>query len=148
MNAFVAMMVTAGLFGDAELPSVYGTTGYTPAPVYTEGDCHSSCNGCEEDDDGHCCRCHSTCDMPQHFPYPPVYHGYYYFRPYNYTNVLRDRTTVLQLQGDVNAPYWNGMFDEIYAAGVYEEDMGHSQVPAPIIYVDKQLPDLEEIVAD
>lgn len=148
MTAIAAMMVTAGLFGDAGLPSVYGTHGYSPAEVYVGDGYGYGCNECEEEDDGHCCRCKSTCNMPQHYPYPPAFHGYYYFRPYNYTNVLRDRDTVLQLQGDVNAPYWDGMFNHVYAAGVYEEDMGSERVSTPIIYVDKQLPNLEDIVRD
>jgi hypothetical protein len=84
--------------------------------------------------------------MPQHHAYPPMYHGSYYFRPYNYSNVLRDRDSVLQLQGDPNAPYAVGMFDDIYAAGVYEEDMGSVRVPGPFPYTTDQLPDLEEIV--
>jgi hypothetical protein len=84
--------------------------------------------------------------MPGHYAYPPAYHGYYYFRPYNYAHVLRDRDVVLRLQGDPLAPYATEMFKDIYASGVYEEAVGSERVSTPHIYVGPRLPDVEQIL--
>jgi hypothetical protein len=71
--------------------------------------------------DGHCKlkkRCwgdwKTTGDMYPHYPYTPAYHGYYYFRPYNYTNILRQRGEIITLGGNPKAPYAHKMFDRIY----------------------------------
>jgi hypothetical protein len=50
--------------------------------------------------------------MPQHLPYAPAYHGYYYYRPYNYRHVLDHRDNLL---GDSSiAPYFSTVFEHLY----------------------------------
>ena len=68
------------------------------------------CDSCEVEK-YHCWD--STYDMPQHYPYPPAYHGYYYYRPYNYGSVLNHRDNLL---GDTRiAPYFSTVFEHLYA---------------------------------
>ncbi len=65
------------------------------------------------DDDCHLCcwdRCLLTyCvgpgDFYPHYAYFPVYHGYYYFRPYNFTHILPDSAFAEQIGDDPRAPY-------------------------------------------
>lgn len=128
----------------------------TPPPQYLPGACQ--CQTCEEcDDDDYDdpreggfmhCYCRSTCDMPQHYPYPPKYHGYYYFLPYNYSMVLRDIEVVKTLNGDPRAPYATAMFEAIYSEGVYEEASGFNRVPSPFPSVSTTLPDLQRLLTE
>ncbi len=60
------------------------------------------------------CRVWTTGDMYQHYAYYPAHHGYYYFRPYNYTNVLEHKSMVARLGGETNHPYSVAMFTPIY----------------------------------
>ena len=125
-----------------------------------DGGCEESCcsSECCDDCDSGCCGgfcnwrswcflkyCRSTCDMPPHFPYPPVYHGYYSFRPYNYTTVLHDQRTVASLGGDPSSPYATPMFEKIYE-DLYEEqqfESGSILTPASIT---PPLPDLQDLL--
>jgi hypothetical protein len=63
-------------------------------------------------------HCHfiwnSTGDMPQHVPYFPHAHGYYYFRPYNVVHVLQQQEMAQRWGGDARNPYDNRMFERIY----------------------------------
>jgi hypothetical protein len=89
------------------------------------GGCNG-CNGCGRDDceycnggkksrrgglsklKHHCCCCdgiHSTCDLYPHYAYYPMHHGYYYFRPYNYTTVLLQQGQIVKMGGDPRNPY-------------------------------------------
>jgi hypothetical protein len=54
-------------------------------------------------------------DMPQHYPYFPEMHGYYYFRPYNYVHVPQQQEFVGSYGGDRRDPYSNELFKVIYA---------------------------------
>jgi len=126
----------------------------------TQSCCNSGCcnNGCCCDDDDcieckhpsdHCRHwytCHSMCDMNPHYPYPARIHGYYYFRPYNYTNVLEDIEMITTLGGDPRYPYATSMFEGIYADGLYEEEMGSYRVPRPYATVSTTLPDLQALL--
>ncbi len=60
------------------------------------------------------CRVWTTGDMYQHYAYYPANHGYHYFRPYNYTNVLEHKATVGCLGGEPNHPYSVAMFAPSY----------------------------------
>ncbi|HWL07831.1 MAG TPA: hypothetical protein VNQ76_05485 [Planctomicrobium sp.] len=51
------------------------------------------------------CHLHSTCDLYPHFAYFPEHHGYYYFRPYNYTTVLAHQSIAGRLGVDPANPY-------------------------------------------
>ncbi len=94
---------------------------------------HDDCDDC--DDDCHLCcwdRCLLTyCTGPgdfyPHYPYPPVYHGYYYFRPYNFTHVAPDAAFAEQIGDDPRAPY-----NVAYARTFFP--------PAPIIDSSNALP--------
>lgn len=89
---------------------------YSPCPNY---------NYCPPDDncwcpwcDGHDDDCEESCrdrhiqtycigpgDFYPHYPYLPMYHGYYYFRPYNHMHVEGDAVLAAQMGGDPRAPY-------------------------------------------
>lgn len=79
------------------------------ADGYCQGDCN--CKKCRKGKHGGksklCggCGIHSTCDMYPHYAYYPKHHGYYYFRPYNYTNVLAQQQIAVRLGGDARYPY-------------------------------------------
>ncbi len=74
------------------------------------------CQQCEHCED--CEDCEPNCwdrhlmnycmgpgDLHGHYPYYPEYHGYYYFRPYNYEHVLQASAFAAQIGGDPTAPY-------------------------------------------
>ncbi len=84
--------------------------------------------------------------MPPHYAYFPACFGYYYFRPYNYTNVLQHMEVVKRLNGDSRWPYDTSMFTSIYEGGVYEEEDGFYRVPSPFATVNQPLPDLQELL--
>jgi hypothetical protein len=74
-----------------------------------------------------CKRCwwfglRSTCDMPSHFPYPPAFHGYYYFQPYNYTHVLQHQQMAPLLGAEPFAPYEATNLQKIYVDVLGEEE--------------------------
>ncbi|MEW4490026.1 hypothetical protein AB1L42_18225 [Thalassoglobus sp. JC818] len=92
------------------------------------------------------CRVWTTGDMYPHYPYRPEHHGYYYFRPYNYVNVLEQRETGLRLGENRNHPYSTEVFDE-----VYEEMYATTYPPAPLTETDwlpdtDQIPNLEDLL--
>ena len=106
------------------------------------GDCDG--DDCNDDCDLHCwdryilTYCVGPGDFYPHFPYPPVYHGYYYFRPYNFTHVVPDAAFAEQIGDDPRAPY-----NVAYARSFFP--------PAPIIdsstYVpQKPYPLLEDLL--
>lgn len=82
--------------------------------------CSDDCEGCEGCGDRSCRSrtladyCRSPCDMVQHYSYFPSLHGYYYFRPYNVSQLLQQRTLVTQWGGDPRNPYTDGIFDRVY----------------------------------
>jgi len=57
----------------------------------------------------------TTGDLIPHYPYLPAYHGYYYFRPYNYVHVEQHKQLAAMMGGDYRAPYQTLMFQPIYA---------------------------------
>jgi len=91
---------------------------------------------------------HSTCDMPLHFAYYPAHHGYYYFRPYNYTHVLADQAIAPTLGGDWRMPYATLQFRDMYAAmqigRPVAEDL--SMTIKPVSPMSPRLPKLEELL--
>lgn len=60
------------------------------------------------------CRVWTTGDMYQHYAYYPAHHGTYYFRPYNYTNILQHKEQIVMLGGERQHPYSVAMFDGFY----------------------------------
>jgi len=99
-----------------------------PAPtcmapnIYNCGDPAYVCNtDCRHGHYGsHCpkprcyCHFHSTGDMYPHYAYFPEHHGYYYFRPYNYTNVFKHRQQALQLGVSPSNPYSISMLNPLF----------------------------------
>ena len=99
-----------------------------------------------------CCRykCRSTCNMYPHYPYYPANHGYYYFRPYNYSHVAVQKEIALTLGEDPAAPYGHTAFDRLYADLMIEtyEEPGVSEDtlnPTPR-QIAPPLPDLQEVL--
>lgn len=93
------------------------------------------------------CRYWTTGDMHPHYAYYPQYHGYYYFRPYNYTNVLEHKELIVCMGGDRSQPYSVAMFDNIY------NDFHQTNPVIEPLIIDKseisgasQLPLLEELL--
>ncbi len=58
---------------------------------------------------------HGIYDMPQHYPYYPPMHGYYYFHPYHYTHVPAQQAFASQFGADPRNPYSNDFFKVVYA---------------------------------
>lgn len=91
----------------------------------------------------------TTGDMYPHYPYTPAYHGYYYFRPYNYTNVLKQKGEVVAIGGDPKAPYSHKMFIRIYEQidlTSYEESPTNGTNLPVLGPVHTPLPSLEDIL--
>lgn len=70
------------------------------------------CHWGDDDDCEPCCwdrhlmnYCIGPGDFYPHYPYLPVNHGYYYFRPYNFEHVYRDAEAAARMGGDPRAPY-------------------------------------------
>jgi hypothetical protein len=85
-------------------------------------------------------------DMPPHVPYFPINNGYYYFRPYNYTHIEKQRAEAVELGLNSQAPYGSGPFDEIYHALENSYDL---QVdPLKQLYPPRQqeLPNIQDIL--
>ena len=107
--------------------------------------CNGSLSDCECDNSFHCWD--STYDMPQHLPYPPAYHGYYYYLPYNYSHVLDAQEHLLS--DSAISPFTSTVFEQVYAefpTGPFNPDgsgMPGDQLipPAP-----PKLPNLQDIV--
>ncbi len=115
------------------------------------------CNACGSSFCDGCCQlkkrswldCVTTGDMYPHYPYTPVYHGYYYFRPYNYTNILRQKAEVIALGGDPKAPYSHKMFIQIYDhidLTSYEEYPSNGDNLPTLEPIHQPLPSLEDIL--
>jgi hypothetical protein len=76
--------------------------------------------------------------MYPHYPYPPAYHGYYYFRPYNHEHVLRDSEIAAQMGGDPLAPYSVEFLKAKFPPAIIE--------PIPTVPVKEQYPLLEDVL--
>lgn len=95
------------------------------------------------------CRVWTTGDMYQHYAYYPAHHGYYYFRPYNYTNVLEHKAQIVALGGQRNSPYTHEILDATYER-YYESNpvieppvLDKSEIPGA-----SNLPNVEELLLD
>jgi hypothetical protein len=98
---------------------------------------------CDDDCDLNCCErhCLTYCigpgDMYPHYPYFPAYHGYYYFRPYNFEHVLKDSAIAAEMGGDPMAPYSVEFLRAVFPPAPIE--------PIPE-YVRPHLPILEDLL--
>jgi hypothetical protein len=82
--------------------------------LYAQCQCEGKCKcgkrkrkwfGKGDDDDCSGCWKLSTCDLYPHYAYYPKHHGYYYFRPYNYTMVPVQQQIAVRLGADSRNPY-------------------------------------------
>lgn len=96
----------------------------------------SHCVSCRP---GRCCL-HSTCNMHPHYPYMPCNYGYYYFRPYNWTNIAKHQNIAASWGLDPVNPYSRAMFENLYAG------RPRAQIVAPTILSDDRLPILETLL--
>lgn len=117
-----------------------------------DGDhCHSGRGWCRWCPWGHDDDCEPNCwnrhvinncigpgDFYPHYPYLPVNHGYYYFRPYNFEHVYRDAATAGQMGGDPRAPYSVQFLKRYFAPTPIEQ--------VPISGMEAQLPLLEDLL--
>lgn len=113
------------------------------------GMCPQSGSSCKSCSLGWCmptglCCLDNPCQMPPHFAYKPANHGHYYFAPYNYTTVLKQKAYAQMQNLDPTMPYVATTFDSSYAAviGDREKDKFEEAVVRPT----KGLPDLEAIL--
>lgn len=121
-----------------------GQYGYSEA--YDEF--NSPCRNCRRGGCKSCCK-DSTCNMYQHFPYQPDNHGYYYFRPYNYTAVWAHQQWTAQIGGDPRNPYSRALFIPVYEQfenAAYEPDHKPSNTLEVLPHVSRELPDLEKLL--
>jgi hypothetical protein len=86
------------------------------------------------------CLLHSTCNMPPHYPYMPCNYGYYYFRPYNWTNIAKHQNIAASWGLDPVNPYSRAMFESLYAG------RPRAQIIAPKVVLDDRLPILETLL--
>lgn len=94
--------------------------------------------------------CHSTCDMPHHFPYFPPFHGYYYFIPYNYVHVFQQKQIAPLLGATPSAPYETTNFHQIYVDAVGEIEANRPSGDGrlkPLEPEGGKLPVLEELLS-
>ena len=92
-------------------------------------------------------KAHTTGDMYPHYAYFPQDHGTYYFRPYNYTNVLEQQAQIMSMGGDPLNPYSVSMFDDIYEQ-YYAQFPPESDPPAGTVEpFGSSLPNLEDLLS-
>lgn len=91
--------------------------------------------------------CRSTCDMPPHFPYYPQYHGYYYFRPYNWEHVWMHQALAPMLGESPYTPYATTAFQPIYAELPPEELPDRQTLPLTP-GLERGLPSLEYLLRE
>lgn len=70
-------------------------------------------------------------DMPQHYPYYPAMHGYYYFHPYHHTHIDYQRDFATQWGMDPRNPYANDIFKVVYAEVRAAQDESPERIPVP-----------------
>ena len=84
--------------------------------------------------------------MPPHYPYAPVNHGNYYFVPYNYTTVLKQKAYAQMQNQDPRQPYIAGTFASSYATVIGDKEK--DDFVEDYVRPTKGLPDLEVILGN
>lgn len=169
MNTAIAIFMGIGVMSNVPpAPGVDGTVAATPASISAVSVNHEVYGGCADDCVSGCvggaCQglcdglfgcCHgmkmkvshnTTGDMLPHYAYPPRFHGYYYYRPYNYILTLNHQLEALEMAGDPRAPYASKVFERIYAefdAAAYDAPNDGRLLPSPS-RTSTALPDLIE----
>ena len=96
----------------AAVPDDLGAS-VAPSDYHASSSCCSSCCGRFGGRFGVGCGCHVQ--MYPHYPYFPPMHGYYYFRPYHHSHLIKHQAIVGGWGGDTRAPYANEVFQRVYA---------------------------------
>ncbi len=76
---------------------------------------------------------HSPGDMPQHYPYFPNAHGYYYYRPYNVIHIPQQQEMINRWGLDPRNTMDNRFFERIYQE--QENLQGQDTAGAPNVFV-------------
>ncbi|MDX1970522.1 MAG: hypothetical protein SFV23_25355 [Planctomycetaceae bacterium] len=103
--------------------------------------CHASC----DEDDTKICKLSSTCDLYPHYAYYPRYHGYYYFRPYNYTMIAEHQAFAQCIGLDPRTPYSLANFNAIYSTFPIQFTPARSPVGTALPH-GSGLPQLEDLL--
>ena len=90
------------------------------------------------------CCLDNTCQMPPHYAYQPACHGHYYFAPYNYQTVLKQKHYAQCQNQDPRFPYSVPAFEHAYGEVIGEREAGDSG--EDLIQPAAGLPDLEAIL--
>jgi len=110
-------------------PAPAPETSASPSDASAQPD--SDSKPCDENGycDGRACTCPlcGACNMPQHYAYFPAMHGYYYFRPYNYTHIAKQQQIAASWGADPRFPYSNEIFKTVYAQ--YRKDRAQPAAP-------------------
>jgi hypothetical protein len=116
-------------------PAPAAANNMAPTPMGATGaraSGYASDEGCGEWNGGALRHWGGALDMPQHYPYYPPMHGYYYFRPYNYMHVPTQQAYATQFGVDPRNPYSNDFFKVVYAeykASLLRSSPEHVTVP-------------------
>lgn len=90
------------------------------------------------------CCLDNTCQMPPHYAYQPACHGHYYFAPYNYQTVLKQKHYA-QLQNlDPRFPYTVPTFEHAYGEVIGDREAGGAG--EDVVQPAAGLPNLEDIL--
>ncbi len=60
--------------------------------------------------------------MSPHYSYHPEMHGYYYFRPYNWTHIAEHQQITSQWGEDPRNPWGRQVFEQVYADYLAEKE--------------------------
>jgi hypothetical protein len=82
--------------------------------------------------------------MPPHYAYQPASHGHYYFAPYNYQTVLKQKHYAQCQNQDPRFPYTVPAFEHAYGEVIGDREAG--AVGEDVTQPAAGLPDLEEIL--
>lgn len=112
-----------------------------PNSTYCPPEEHCWCPWCHDDDDcEESCRdrhiqtyCIGPGDFYPHYPYLPMYHGYYYFRPYNHMHVEGDAVLAAQMGGDPRAPYSVEFLKKYFPPALIENPIIPEENPYPML---------------
>ncbi len=104
-----------------------------------------NCHACSDDDDTKLCKLSSTCDLYPHYAYYPRYHGYYYFRPYNYTTIAEHQAFAQCIGLDPRMPYSLANFNTIYSTFPIQFTPARSPIGSALPQ-GSGLPQLEDLV--
>ncbi|WP_166823884.1 hypothetical protein [Thalassoroseus pseudoceratinae] len=88
-------------------------------------------------------NCVGPGDLYPHYAYYPKFHGYYYFRPYNYIHVERDAALAAAMGGDVRAPYSTEFLKPMFQSFATNSPLPPQDEKRPF---DAKLPKLEDLV--